>query len=157
MYGHMDKQPFGDGWDTDPCDPVIKDGRLYGRGSADDGYALFTAITSVKACQQLGKPHPKIVITIEGSEEGEIFDLIHYLDKYRDDLDKPSLVICLDSSAITEDTLTITSNLRGCLTFDLTVKVAQQNMHSGISGGIVPNVYHIMNVLLMRVQDFKTQ
>ena len=50
MYGHMDKQPYGDGWTTNPADPVIKDGRLYGRGSADDGYALFTAITAVKAC-----------------------------------------------------------------------------------------------------------
>jgi len=51
MYGHMDKQPFLDGWITDPCEPVIKDGRLYGRGSSDDGYAFFTAVLSVKACQ----------------------------------------------------------------------------------------------------------
>lgn len=79
MYGHLDKQPFGDGWETDPCDPVIKDGWLYGRGSSDDGYALFTAVTSLKACQALGKSHPKVVITIEGSEEGEIFDLVYYL------------------------------------------------------------------------------
>ena len=50
MYGHMDKQPFGEGWETDPCDPVIKDGRLYGRGSSDDGYALFSAVTAIKAC-----------------------------------------------------------------------------------------------------------
>ena len=79
MYGPMDKQPFGDGWVTNPCDPVIKDGRLYGRGSSDDGYALFTAIMSVKACQQAGTSHPQVVITIEGSEEGEIFDLVYYL------------------------------------------------------------------------------
>ena len=58
MYGHMDKQPYGDGWVTGPADPVIKDGRLYGRGSADDGYALFSAITAVKACQASGKSHP---------------------------------------------------------------------------------------------------
>ena len=50
MYGHMDKQPYGDGWKTDPCDPVIIDGRLYGRGSSDDGYALFTAVSAIKAC-----------------------------------------------------------------------------------------------------------
>ena len=46
----MDKQPFGDGWTRDPTEPVIKDGKLYGRGSADDGYALFTAILSIKTC-----------------------------------------------------------------------------------------------------------
>lgn len=50
MYGHMDKQPFGEGWNTDPCDPVIKDGWMYGRGCSDDGYALLTAITALKAC-----------------------------------------------------------------------------------------------------------
>ena len=73
MYGHLDKQPFGDGWETDPCDPVIKeDGKLYGRGSSDDGYAFFTAILSIKACQDLGLSHPRIIVTIEGSEEGEM-------------------------------------------------------------------------------------
>ena len=50
MYGHLDKQPFGEGWDTDPCDPVIIDDRLYGRGSSDDGYAFFTAMLSIQAC-----------------------------------------------------------------------------------------------------------
>ena len=68
----MDKQPFGEGWSTDPSDPVIKDGKMYGRGSSDDGYAFFTSILAIKACQSLGKPHPRCVITIEGSEEGEM-------------------------------------------------------------------------------------
>jgi acetylornithine deacetylase/succinyl-diaminopimelate desuccinylase-like protein len=72
MYGHMDKQPFGAGWETDPCDPVIKDGLMYGRGSVDDGYAFFTAVLSIKACQDLGYSHPRCLITIEGSEEGEM-------------------------------------------------------------------------------------
>lgn len=157
MYGHMDKQPYGDGWTTAPADPVVKDGRLYGRGSADDGYALFTAITAVKACQVAGKSHPKVVITIEGSEEGEIHDLIHYLKSYKHLLDEPTLVVCLDAGALTEDTITITSTLRGCITFDVTVKVAENNCHSGIGGGIMPNPYNIMNCVLMRVQDYKTQ
>ena len=72
MYGHLDKQPFGDGWFTDPCDPVIKDGLLYGRGSVDDGYAFFSAVLGVKACQDHGLKHPRVVITIEGSEEGMV-------------------------------------------------------------------------------------
>lgn len=50
LYGHMDKQPFGDGWHTDPCDPVVKDGKLWGRGSSDDGYAFFASILAIKAC-----------------------------------------------------------------------------------------------------------
>jgi acetylornithine deacetylase/succinyl-diaminopimelate desuccinylase-like protein len=72
LYGHMDKQPIGEGWETDPWDPVIKeDGKLYGRGSSDDGFAFFTAILAIKACQDNGLSHPRCIITIEGSEEGE--------------------------------------------------------------------------------------
>jgi len=151
LYGHMDKQPYGEGWKTNPADPVIIDGRMYGRGSADDGYALFTAVTAIKACQAAGKSHPKIVITIEGSEEGEIFDLVHYLKKHKDLLDEPTLVVCLDSIALAEDTITITSSLRGCITFDLKVTLADNNCHSGLGGGIMPNPYQIINCLLMRV------
>jgi len=85
LYGHMDKQPFGEGWETDPCDPVIKeDGKMYGRGSSDDGYSFFTSMLAIKACQDLGKSHPRCIITIEGSEEGEIDDLIHYIKNYKD-------------------------------------------------------------------------
>jgi acetylornithine deacetylase/succinyl-diaminopimelate desuccinylase-like protein len=72
LYGHMDKQPFGEGWNTNPTDPVIIDGILYGRGSSDDGYAFFSAVLAIKACQANGLSHPRCVITIEGSEEGEM-------------------------------------------------------------------------------------
>lgn len=72
LYGHMDKQPFGEGWLTDPIDPVIKDGKMWGRGCSDDGYSFFSSLLAIKACQALGKTHPRCVITIEGSEEGEM-------------------------------------------------------------------------------------
>lgn len=79
----MDKQPFGAGWDTNPTDPVLKDGKLYGRGSVDDGYALFSAVLAIKACQAKGKSHPHCVIVIEGAEEGGFTEEIsHYLNKY---------------------------------------------------------------------------
>lgn len=99
---------------------MIKEDRLYGRGSSDDGYAFFTAILTIKACQTLGLRHPRCTITIEGSEEGEIEDLIHYIKHYKQLLGSPDLIICLDSLAYTEDTLTVTNSLRGCLNFDLT-------------------------------------
>lgn len=157
MYGHMDKQPFGNGWTTDPCDPVVKDGRLYGRGSSDDGYALFTAVLSIKACQATNKSHPACVITIEGSEEGEIFDLVHYMQNYKHLLGKPTCVCCLDAGAFTEETLTLTSSLRGCITFDIKATVGENNIHSGVGGGICPNAFQILNCLLMRIQNFQTQ
>ena len=115
--------------------------RLYGRGSSDDGYAFFTAILAIKALQANRMSHPRCTITIEGSEEGEINDLLHYLQHYKTDLGKPDLIICLDAGAYTEDTLTVTNSLRGCLNFDLKVSVGSNHCHSGVSGGIIPQTY----------------
>jgi len=101
FYGHMDKQPFGDGWRTSPTDPVVEGGKLYGRGAADDCYALYSAVLAVKACQAQGLPHPRVVITIEGSEEGgDTEDLIYYMSKYKDShIKHVDAIVCLDTSA----------------------------------------------------------
>ena len=64
------------------------------------------------------------MITIEGSEEGEIDDLVYYLKTYKHLLDNPTLVVCLDAGALSEDTIAITSTLRGCITFDIKASVA---------------------------------
>jgi len=74
MYGHLDKQPPTEGWFTDqdihPYKPTIKDGiKLYGRGGADDGYAIFAAIASVKVLQEQNLPHSRVVILVEACEE----------------------------------------------------------------------------------------
>jgi len=156
MYGHMDKQPFGEGWNTDPCDPVIKDGLMFGRGSSDDGYSLFCAILAIKACQENGLPHPRCVITIEGSEEGEVDDLKFYMKKYKSQLGNPNLVLCLDAVALNNSTLFATTTLRGIVAFDLSVTIGTGNMHSGYSGAY-PQAHSIMNQLLSRVHDEKTQ
>ncbi len=101
FYGHMDKQPYGPGWKYPPNEPVIENGKLHGRGSCDDCYAVYSAVLSVKACQVSGLKHPRVVITIEGNEEGgSIEDLVHYMKTYRDTLiGEPTIVICLDTSA----------------------------------------------------------
>lgn len=152
----MDKQPFGEGWNTDPCDPVIKDGKLWGRGSADDGYAYFSALLAIKACQELGKPHPRCTITIEGSEEGELDDLLYYLKNYKHMLGDPSIVFCLDSMS-QEFTLVSVNSLRGYFDFNLTVEVGENSVHSGMAGGIIPNPILIANHIISRLVDFKTQ
>ena len=63
FYGHLDKQPPNEGWDPDKSawEPVIQNGRLYGRGAVDDGYAFYTSLAAVKALQTLGSPHPRCV------------------------------------------------------------------------------------------------
>ena len=100
--------------------------------------------------------HPRCIITIEGSEEGEIDDLLYYLKTYKHLLGTPNLVICLDSGANSKDALTVTSTLRGCMNFDITARVASNNMHSGVSGGCAPNPFHILSSVIGRICDPET-
>jgi acetylornithine deacetylase/succinyl-diaminopimelate desuccinylase-like protein len=118
---------------------------------------LFSSILAIKACQENQLKHPRCVITIEGSEEGEIDDLIYYLNKYKDLLGNPTLVICLDAGGCSKDTLSITSSLRGCYNFNLKAKIAENSMHSGISGGVAPNPFHILTTIIGKICDPLTQ
>ena len=81
MYGHMDKQPEFSGWRSDlgPWTPKIDDGKLYGRGGADDGYAVYASIAAIQALKAQGAAHPRIVGLIETSEESGSADLLPYL------------------------------------------------------------------------------
>ena len=89
MYGHFDKQPpLTDEWDKDlgPYKPVVKNGKLYGRGGADDGYSTFAAIDCIKALQEQKQDYPRIVILIEGCEESGSPDLGYYRQMLKDDI-----------------------------------------------------------------------
>jgi acetylornithine deacetylase/succinyl-diaminopimelate desuccinylase-like protein len=65
-------------------------------------------------------------------------DLKYYLAAYKDEMGDPDLVFCLDAGGDNREALTITTTLRGCLNFDLSVKVASDNLHSGVGGGMMP-------------------
>ncbi len=88
LYGHMDKQPEMRGWrkDLGPWTPVIEDHKLYGRGAADDGYAVFASLASLVALQKQNIPHARCVLIVEGSEESGSPDLPHYLKLLNDKL-----------------------------------------------------------------------
>ena len=159
LYGHIDKQPPMTGWreGLGPWQPVLDDeGRLYGRGGGDDGYAVFAAIATVKALQQAGQPHGRIVILIECSEESGSCDLPHYINTYEAQIGAPDLIICLDSGAGNYEQLWSTTSLRGMMTLTLKVEVLTEGIHSGISGGIVPNPFQIMRHLMGRLEDAAT-
>jgi acetylornithine deacetylase/succinyl-diaminopimelate desuccinylase-like protein len=85
MYGHLDKQPEFNGWRNDlgPWTPKYEDGKLYGRGGADDGYAVYASIAAIQALKTQGAPHPRIVGLIETSEESGSCDLLPYVDALR--------------------------------------------------------------------------
>jgi len=158
LYGHFDKQPHFSGWaeGLGPTTPVIKDGWLYGRGGADDGYAIFSAVTAIETIQKQGQPHGRVVIVIEGSEESGSPDLIHYINKLNQRIGTPDLMICLDSGAKDYEKLWVTTSLRGVAILDLTVDVLEEAVHSGLGTGIAPDSFMIIRNILDRVEDSKT-
>jgi acetylornithine deacetylase/succinyl-diaminopimelate desuccinylase-like protein len=158
MYGHFDKQPHMEGWaeGLGPTTPVIKDGKLYGRGGADDGYSLFSSISAIKTIQTQGGKHGRVVIIIEGSEESGSPHLMPYLNNLKDRIGAPDLLICLDSGAKDYGRLWVTTSLRGMAILDLTVEVLKEGVHSGSGSGIGPDSFMIIRNILDRIQDSKT-
>jgi acetylornithine deacetylase/succinyl-diaminopimelate desuccinylase-like protein len=158
MYGHLDKQPAMIGWEPGlgPWIPVRRDGRLYGRGAADDGYAVFAAISSIRALQQQNIPHARIVIIIECCEESGSIDLPAYIDLLAKRIGTPRLVICLDSGCGNYEQLWMTTSLRGSIVGNLTVEVLSEGVHSGDASGIVPSSFRVLRILLDRLEDAKT-
>jgi len=158
MYGHLDKQPEMVGWadGTGPWQPVLKDGKLYGRGGADDGYAMFASIAALLALKEQGIAHGRAVILIEASEESGSHDLPFYVDHLSARIGTPDLVVCLDSGAGNYEQLWLTTSLRGNLIGTLTVKVLTEGMHSGAASGIVPSSFRILRSLLSRIEDEAT-
>ncbi len=158
MYGHLDKQPEMSGWGEglDPWRPVLKGDRLYGRGAADDGYAMFAGLSAIGALQAQGVAHARCVVLIEACEESGSFDLPHIIDHLGERIGKPSLVIALDSGCGNYDQLWCTTSLRGLAGGALRVGVLIEGVHSGDAGGIVPDSFRIARVLLSRIENEQT-
>ncbi len=163
MYGHLDKQPEFEGWRNDlgPWTAKLETGsdgaaRLYGRGSADDGYAVYASIAAVKALQAQGAPHPRIVGLIETCEESGSYDLLPYIDVLKTRLGDVSLVVCLDSGAGNYDQLWLTNSLRGMASGVLKVQILTEGVHSGDASGLVPSSFRIMRQVLDRLEDSAT-
>lgn len=155
LYGHLDKQPEMTGWwdGFGPWTPVIKDGKLYGRGGADDGYAMYGSLAALLALRDQKVPHARCVILIEACEESGSYDLPFYIDHLAQRIGKPSLVICLDSGCGNYDQLWLTTSLRGNGVGTLTVRVLTEGVHSGDASGIVPSSFRVARQLLSRIED----
>lgn len=155
LYGHLDKQPPLGDWSEglDPFTPVRRGDLLFGRGSVDDGYALYSSLLAIEALEAAGESHGKILVLIEASEESGSPDLAAHLDDLEAKLEGVELVVCLDSGALTYDQLWITDSLRGniCLTID--VEVLTQGVHSGEASGVVPSSFRILRLLLDRLES----
>ncbi len=158
LYGHLDKQPPLGDWSAglDPFVPVRRGEHLFGRGTADDGYALFAALGAIEAMETLGHAHGRCRIVIEASEESGSPDLDAHLDAMAADLGQVDLVICLDSGALDYERLWVTTSLRGNLIVTLNVAVLAHGVHSGEAGGVVPSSFRILRQLLDRIENPET-
>ncbi len=155
LYGHYDKQPEFTGWEPGlgPWTPVLRDGKLYGRGGADDGYATFSSLTAIRALQAQGLPHARCVVLIEGCEESGSADLPYYVEHLGDRLGNPDLVICLDAECGNYEQFWITTSLRGNLVGTLSVDVLREGVHSGMGTGIAPSAFRIARGLIDRLEN----
>jgi acetylornithine deacetylase/succinyl-diaminopimelate desuccinylase-like protein len=155
LYGHLDKQPEMTGW-TDglgPWIPVLKDGKLYGRGGADDGYAMFGALSAILALKDQGVRHARCLVLIEACEESGSYDLPAYVDHLARRIGAPTLVVCLDSGCANYEQLWLTTSLRGMAGGALSVEVLTEGVHSGDASGIVPSSFRILRRLISRIED----
>jgi acetylornithine deacetylase/succinyl-diaminopimelate desuccinylase-like protein len=158
LYGHLDKQPEMVGWEAGygPWLPRLVGDKLYGRGGADDGYAMFGALTALGALREQGEPHARAVVLIEACEESGSYDLPFYVDHLAARIGSPSLVVCLDSGCGSYAQLWLTTSLRGVLACTLKIGVLEEGVHSGDASGVVPSSFRVLRGLLSRLEDEAT-
>ena len=158
LYGHLDKQPEFTGWEAGlgPWEPVIRDGKLYGRGGADDGYAVFSSLTAIAALDAQRIPRARCVVMIEACEESGSPDLPAHVESLAARIGTPSLVVCLDAECGNYDQLWCTTSLRGNLIGTLEVQVLTEGVHSGSGSGTVPSCVRVLRQLLERIEDGST-
>ncbi len=158
LYGHLDKQPEMTGWRDGfgPWDPLLEDDKLYGRGGADDGYAVFAALSAIGALQALGVAHSRCVGMIETCEESGSYDLPAYLEALAPRMGDVDFVVGLDSGCGDYERLWATTSLRGLAGGTLTIEVLTEGVHSGDASGVVPSSFRIARKLLDRVEDSAT-
>jgi acetylornithine deacetylase/succinyl-diaminopimelate desuccinylase-like protein len=158
LYGHLDKQPEMTGWREGygPWEPLLENGKLYGRGSADDGYAVFAALSAIGALQAQDIPHARCVGLIETCEESGSYDLPAYLDALAPRMGKVDFVVGLDSGCGDYERMWDTTSLRGLAGGVLRVDVLTQGVHSGDASGVVPSSFRVARKLLDRLEDSAT-
>jgi acetylornithine deacetylase/succinyl-diaminopimelate desuccinylase-like protein len=135
---------------------VIEGDKLYGRGGADDGYAIFASLTAINALRKDGTPHARCVILIEACEESGSYDLPAYIDHLAPRMGDLSLVVCLDSGCANYDQLWSTTSLRGLVIGNLEVSLLTEGVHSGDGTGVIAASERVIRQLLDRIDDSHT-
>jgi acetylornithine deacetylase/succinyl-diaminopimelate desuccinylase-like protein len=154
LYAHHDVQPVGDVdlWDTEPFDPVVKDGRLYGRGSGDNKSGVVVHYNVVK--QLLSDLPVNIKIFIEGEEEIGSPTMSDFIEQNREALEADVIVIA-DSGNVKIGVPTITTTLRGLVDAIIEVDQPMRPIHSGVGGGVVPDAFMVLSRIIASFHNEK--
>lgn len=142
IYGHYDVQPADplNLWTSPAFEPEVRDGRLYGRGAADNKGPLMTHITAVARLLARKPDLPlRITFMIEGEEEMGSPSFARFLEQYRDRLKRADFVFLSDTGIPSADQVVITCGLRGLVLCDVEVTGSKTDLHSGLHGGVLRN------------------
>ena len=152
LYAHHDVQPEGDAaqWDSPPFEPTERDGRLYGRGSADDKAGIATHLAAFRA--HGGTPPVGVTVFVEGEEESGSPSLGRLLAAHKDKLAADVIVIA-DSDNWTPEIPALTVSLRGLADCVVEVATLDHGLHSGLWGGVVPDALSVLVRLLASLHD----
>jgi acetylornithine deacetylase/succinyl-diaminopimelate desuccinylase-like protein len=156
LYAHHDVQPPGDEqvWQTKPFEPTLKEGRLYGRGAADDKAGIVTHIAAIRALKQIVGADFDLGITlfIEGEEEAGSPTFRNFLEENAQDL-QADVIIVADSGNWTVEVPALTTTLRGLVSQVIEVSTLDHALHSGMYGGAVPDAMMATIRLLASLHD----
>ncbi|MGA0163956.1 MAG: M20/M25/M40 family metallo-hydrolase [Bdellovibrionota bacterium] len=156
LYAHHDVQPIGRSelWNSPPFEPQERDGRLYGRGTADDKAGILVHAAAMEHFRKSGKELPvNLKVLIEGEEEIGSSNLLSFLEKHRDRL-RSDVIIVTDTANIQCGVPTLTTSLRGLVVVELILKSMKAPLHSGMWGGAIPDPVSILVNILASLVDF---
>jgi acetylornithine deacetylase/succinyl-diaminopimelate desuccinylase-like protein len=153
LYAHHDVQPPGDpaGWDSDPFEPVERDGRLYGRGTADDKAGVAVHLAALRAHVDGGLP-VGVTVLVEGEEEIGSPALRDFLAAYAERL-RADVVVFADAGNWSTEVPALTTTLRGGTNLVVEVRTLDHGLHSGMFGGPVPDALTALCRLLATLHD----